>query len=269
MNAEGNAMYESLLVSEAAPVITITINRPSKLNALNAQLLGELTQLFLALQAAPAESRVRAVILTGSGEKAFVAGADIAQMAGLSAAQAHEFSAAGHRLGQLMESVAFPIIAAVNGFALGGGCELALCADYIFAAEHAKFGQPETGLGLMPGFGGTQRLARRVGLAHARELVYSGEPISAERALAIGLVNRVLPSVELASQSRAHAERIAGQAPLAIAASKRALNRGMDASLATGCELEAAAFGALFATEDARTGLTAFLAKQRATYQAR
>lgn len=269
MNTEGNAMYESLLVSEAAPVMTVTINRPNKLNALNAQLIGELTHLFLALQVVPAESRVRAVILTGSGEKAFVAGADIAEMAGSSAAQAYEFSSAGHRLGQLMESASFPIIAAVNGFALGGGCELALCADYIFAAEHAKFGQPETGLGLMPGFGGTQRLARRVGLAHARELIYSGEPIGAERALALGLVNRVVPSAELMSQSLAHAQRIALQAPLAVAASKRALSRGMDASLATGCELEAAAFGALFATEDARAGLTAFLAKQRATYQAR
>ena len=269
MSAEGNTSYESLLISESAPVITITIDRPSRLNALNAQLIGELTHVFRALEAVSAESRVRAVILTGSGEKAFVAGADIAEMSGLSAAQAYEFSAAGHRLGQLMEGVAFPIIAAVNGVALGGGCELALCADYIFAAEHAKFGQPETGLGLIPGFGGTQRLARRVGLAYARELIYAGEPISAERALAIGLVNRVVPAVELSPQSLAHAQRIAGQAPLAVAASKRALNRGRDASLEAGCELEAEAFGALFATEDAKAGLTAFLAKQPATYQAR
>ncbi len=262
-------MYETLIVSAVDQVVTVTINRPAKLNALNALVLSELTQAFQTLQAAPVETRVRAAILTGAGEKAFVAGADISEMAGLSAARAYEFSALGHRLGRLMESVSFPIIAAVNGFALGGGCELALCADYIFASESAKFGQPETNLGLMPGFGGTQRLSRRVGLGHARELVYSGEPITAERALAIGLVNRVLPAAALLPEAALHAQRIAQQAPLAIAASKRALNHGFDVDLASGCELEATAFGALFATEDAQSGLTAFLAKQRATYQAR
>jgi enoyl-CoA hydratase len=262
-------MYDTLLIAEADQVVTVTVNRPAKLNALNAQVLAELTQAFQSLEGVPAETRVRAAILTGTGEKAFVAGADIAEMSGLSAARAYEFSAAGHRLGRLMESVSFPIIAAVNGFALGGGCELALCADYIFAAEHAKFGQPETNLGLMPGFGGTQRLSRRVGLARARELVYSGEPISAAQALVIGLANRVVPANELIAQSEQHARRIAQQAPLAVAASKRALNHGFDADLASACELEATAFGALFATEDARAGLTAFLAKQRATYQAR
>ncbi len=262
-------MYETLLVTDSDRVVTVTINRPAKLNALNARVLAELTQLFQSLEAAAPEARTRAAILTGSGEKAFVAGADISEMSGLSAAQGYAFSAAGHRLGRLMEDVSFPIIAAVNGFALGGGCELALCADYIFASERAKFGQPETNLGLMPGFGGTQRLSRRVGLARARELVYSGEPINAELALAIGLVNRVVPAAELTSVCEQHARRIAEQAPLAVASSKRALNRGFDADLAAACELEATAFGALFATEDAREGLTAFLAKRRATYQAR
>jgi enoyl-CoA hydratase len=262
-------MYETLLVTDSDRVVTVIINRPSKLNALNARVLAELTQLFQSLEAAAPETRTRAAILTGSGEKAFVAGADISEMSGLSAAQGYAFSAAGHRLGRLMEDVSFPIIAAVNGFALGGGCELALCADYIFASERAKFGQPETTLGLMPGFGGTQRLSRRVGLARARELVYAGEPISAEQALAIGLVNRVLPAAELMSATEQHARRIAELAPLAVASSKRALNRGFDADLAAACELEATAFGALFATEDAREGLAAFLAKRRATYQAR
>jgi enoyl-CoA hydratase len=262
-------MYETLLVTEAERFVTVTINRPSKLNALNARVLAELTQLFQSLEAATPDTRMRAAILTGAGEKAFVAGADIAEMSGLSAAQGYAFSAAGHRLGRLMEDASFPIIAAVNGFALGGGCELALCADYIFASDSAKFGQPETSLGLMPGFGGTQRLSRRVGLARARELVYAGEPISAEHALSIGLVNRVVPAAELMTVSEEHARRIAEQAPLAVASSKRALNRGFDADLAAACELEATAFGALFATEDAREGLTAFLAKRRATYQAR
>ena len=262
-------MYDTLLVNVSDLVVTVTINRPAKLNALNAQVLAELTQAFQTLESQPPEARVRAAILTGAGEKAFVAGADIAEMSGLSAARAYEFSAAGHRLGRLMESVSFPIIAAVNGFALGGGCELALCADYIFAADHAKFGQPETNLGLMPGFGGTQRLSRRVGLGLARELVYTGEPINAARALSIGLVNRVVPAAELMAESEQHARAIARQAPLAVAASKRALNHGFDADLASACELEATAFGALFASEDAQAGLTAFLAKQRATYKAR
>jgi enoyl-CoA hydratase len=261
-------MYQTILVSEALPVVTVTINRPSKLNALNAQVISELSHAFQALEAAPAAERVRAVILTGAGEKAFVAGADIAEMSGLTPAQAYAFSAAGHRLGRLMEDVSFPIIAAVNGFALGGGCELALCADYIFASERAKFGQPETKLGLMPGFGGTQRLSRRVGLGRARELVYGGEPISAAQALAIGLVNRVVPPEELLPVTEQHAKGIAEQAPLAVASSKRTLNRGFDADLAAACELEATAFGALFATDDAREGLTAFLAKRRAAYQA-
>lgn len=261
-------MYETILVTDPAPVVTITINRPQKLNALNAQVLSELTRAFQELESAPIETRTRAVILTGAGEKAFVAGADIAEMSGLSAAQAYEFSALGHRLGRLMEEASFPIIAAVNGFALGGGCELALCADYIFAAEHAKLGQPETNLGLLPGFGGTQRLARRVGLGRARELVYAGEPINAERALAIGLVNRVLKAEELLPKTEEHAHKLAGQAPLAVAAAKRVLNRGFDADLASACELEATAFGSLFATNDAKEGLTAFLAKRKASYKA-
>jgi enoyl-CoA hydratase len=261
-------MYQTILVSDAPPVITVTVNRPSKLNALNAQVIAELTQLFQTLEATPAESRVRAVILTGAGDRAFVAGADIAEMSGLTPPQAYAFSAAGHRLGRLMEDVSYPVIAAVNGFALGGGCELALCADYIFASERAKFGQPETNLGLMPGFGGSQRLSRRVGLGHARELIYAGEPISAARALAIGLVNRVVPAEQLLPQAEQHAQRIAEQAPLAVASSKRALNRGFDGDLAAACELEATAFGALFATNDTREGLSAFLAKRGAAYKA-
>ena len=261
-------MYQTILVSEALPVVTVTINRPTKLNALNAQVISELSEVFRALEAAPGAARARAVILTGAGEKAFVAGADIAEMSALTPAQAYAFSAAGHRLGRLMEECSFPIIAAVNGFALGGGCELALCADYIFASERAKFGQPETTLGLMPGFGGTQRLSRRVGLGRARELVYAGQPIDAAEALAIGLVNRVLPPAELLAVAEQHGQRIAEQAPLALAASKRALNRGFDIDLGAAAELEASAFGALFATADAREGLAAFLAKRQATYQA-
>ncbi|HEY2408609.1 MAG TPA: enoyl-CoA hydratase-related protein [Polyangiaceae bacterium] len=259
--------YETLLVSDSAQVVTVTINRPSKLNALSARLLAELTALFSELEAAPIATRCRAAILTGAGDKAFVAGADIQEMSTLTAAEAHAFSAAGHRLGHLMSAVSFPIIAAVNGFALGGGAELALCADYIFASERAKFGQPEINLGLIPGFGGTQRLTRRVGIARARELVYGGQPIDANEALRIGLVNRVFPAAELLPKTDEHARALAAQAPLALAAAKRVMNQGMDAALSAACELEATAFGALFASEDAQSGLAAFLTKQKATYK--
>jgi enoyl-CoA hydratase len=260
-------MYETLLVSDSAQVVTVTINRPSKLNALNARVLAELTALFGELEAAPLATRCRAAILTGAGDKAFVAGADIQEMSTLSAAEAYAFSARGHRLGQLMASVSFPIVAAVNGFALGGGAELALCADYIFASERAKFGQPEIGLGLIPGFGGTQRLARRIGLARARELVYGGQPIDASEALRLGLVNRIFPAAELLAKTEQHAQSLAAQAPLALAAAKRVMNQGADAPLSAGCELEATAFGALFASDDAQAGLSAFLTKQKAVYK--
>ncbi|MCK6532553.1 MAG: enoyl-CoA hydratase-related protein [Polyangiaceae bacterium] len=259
--------YETITVAIEAGVATVTINRPDKLNALNAQVLAELTGAFVAL--AEAAPPVRAAILTGAGDKAFVAGADIAEMAGLTAAQAKAFSDAGHRLGLVIEAAAFPVIAAVNGFALGGGCELAMCCDFIYASDKARFGQPEVNLGLMPGFGGTQRLSRRVGLPRARELVYTGDPITADRALALGLVNAVVPHAELLTQAREVAQKIASKAPVAIAYSKRVMARGFDADLALANELEATAFSALFDTEDMREGTRAFTERRPAKFTGR
>jgi len=255
--------YQTILVDERDAIATVTINRPNKLNALDRSVIRELTSAFDAL----VDTRV--AILTGAGDKAFVAGADIGEMSEMSAAEAKAFSESGHRLGALLENLAFPVIAAVNGYALGGGCELALACDFIYASDKARFGQPEVNLGLMPGFGGTQRLARRVGVALARELVYSGEPIDAARALDIGLVNAVVPHADLLDRVRAVAHKIAKKAPLAIGSSKRAFSRGVDADLAVGSELESALFSALFASEDMREGTRAFVEKRDASFQGR
>jgi enoyl-CoA hydratase len=260
---------ETLLLETTGQVAVVTINRPDKLNALNAKVIAELGVLVGELTAAPPATRIRALILTGAGDKAFVAGADIAEMSGLGAAAARAFSLAGHELGRALEEAPFAVIAAVNGFALGGGCELALCADFIYASERAKFGQPELNLGLIPGFGGTQRLARRVGIARARELIYTGAPIDAARAFEIGLVNRVVVHAELMSKARETAETIAAKAPLAIEAAKRAMLRGADTALGVGNELEAEAFANMFSTSDAREGMRAFVEKRAAKFEAK
>jgi enoyl-CoA hydratase len=254
--------FETLRVETRGHVVVVTLDRPDKLNALNRKLLGELDRLVSELAAAPVASRARALVLTGAGDKAFAAGADIAEMAELSPAEALEFSLAGHALGRALEEAPFVVIAAVSGFALGGGLELALAADFIYASERAKLGQPELNLGLIPGFGGTQRLARRVGIARARELVYTGAPIDAARALEMGLVNRVLPHAELLPKTLEAAEAIALKAPLALARAKRAILRGADAPLGVGNELEAEAFASLFSSADAREGQSAFVEKR-------
>lgn len=261
------AKYATIRLEVADGIATVTIDRPDKLNALNGAVLAELTAAFVALSEAEAKTRV--AILTGAGDKAFVAGADISEMSELSAAQAKAFSDAGHRLGLVIESAAFPVIAAVNGFALGGGCELAMCCDFIYASDKARFGQPEVNLGLMPGFGGTQRLSRRIGLSLARELVYTGDPIAADRALALGLVNEVVPHAELMTKVREVAKKIASKAPIAIAYCKRVMARGFDADLAVANELEATAFSALFDTEDMREGTRAFMDRRPAQFTGR
>ncbi|MBX3126635.1 MAG: enoyl-CoA hydratase/isomerase family protein [Polyangiaceae bacterium] len=255
-------MYETLLVDTQDAIATITINRPEKLNALSSRVIAELTAVLEALGA----GSVRVAILTGAGDKAFVAGADIAEMSELSAAEAKAFADAGHRLGYALEDAPFPVIAAVGGFALGGGCELALACDFIYASDRARFGQPEVNLGLMPGFGGTQRLARRVGTALARELVYTADMIDAEHALRIGLVNGVVPHAELMDRVRAVAVKIASKAPLAVASTKRVITRAADADLRLANELEATAFGVLFDSEDMREGTQAFVQKRKATF---
>ncbi len=254
---------KTVLVSRDGGIVTLTLHRPEKLNALNAALVGELLARLHELEKDP---DVRVAILTGSGDKAFAAGADILAMSEMTVAIAKTFSNLGHRVGALMEGAHFPVIAAVNGFALGGGCELALACDFIYASDRAKFGQPEVNLGVIPGFGGTQRLARRVGIARARELVMTGDIVGAEEALKIGLVNAVVPHDGLMAKVREVAAKIASKGPLAIAQSKRVLERGLDVPLPIANELEAQAFASLFGSSDQREGMRAFLEKRKASF---
>ncbi len=244
----------------------LSIERPEALNALNTQVLDELNQ---ALDQIP-RSAYRVLIVTGSGEKAFVAGADIKELDGLSQDEAKSFSQKGQSVFCKMEELKIPVIAAVNGFALGGGLELAMGCDFIFASENAKFGLPEVTLGIMPGFGGTVRLSRFVGLPRAKEMVYSGQMISAHEAHRIGLVNRLFPSVaELLSETQKLAEIIATRGPLGVAGAKEVTHRSHFLNLDEGLRLEAQAFGNLFQTEDQREGTKAFIEKRKAHFQGR
>jgi enoyl-CoA hydratase len=256
----------TLLVEKADHVTVLTLNRPDKLNALNAELLEALSA---ALRDLEADDTLRCAILTGAGDKAFAAGADIAAMSEMTTTQAKRFAELGHSIGARIEQARFPVIAAVNGFALGGGCELALCCDFIYASDKAKLGQPEVNLGVIPGFGGTQRLARRVGAARARELCMTGDMVGADEALRIGLVNAVVPHAELLARVHDVAKKIASKGPLAVASVKRAILRGADVPLPTANELEATAFAALFGTQDQREGMKAFLEKRPATFEGR
>jgi enoyl-CoA hydratase len=249
--------YENINLETNAEIAVITINRPAALNALNAKVIDELWKAITSL------TSVRAAILTGAGEKAFVAGADIAEMAGMDAAAARSFSNAGHVLMRSIEDRAIPIIAAVNGFALGGGCELALACDFIYASSRAQFGQPEVALGVIPGFGGTARLARRVGLARARELIYTGKRIGAEEALRIGLVNAVFEPGELIGAARKTAAEIAMKGPLAIAQAKRVLAVDPEEIALTAFDYETEGFAELFDTADQKEGMKAFLEKRK------
>ncbi|MFO0629829.1 MAG: enoyl-CoA hydratase-related protein [Polyangiales bacterium] len=252
--------FKLIQVSTTGPVGLVVIHRPEKLNAINEDVLTELQGAIEHLTA----QAVRAVVLTGAGEKAFVAGADIAAMAEMSSAQAEAFARRGHSLGERMIEAPFPILAAVNGFALGGGCELALACDLIYASDKARFGLPEVTLGVIPGFGGTQRLARRVGVGKAREMVFTGAPIDAAEALAIGLADRVFPHDALRDEAMAAAARIAANAPRAVAYAKRARHAGENVPLGVARELETQAFGLCFATEDQKTGMRTFVANPKA-----
>jgi enoyl-CoA hydratase len=256
--------FENLRWEVADGVATLTIDRPKALNALDRKTLEELEA---ALDGAATDAAVRAIVLTGGGEKAFVAGADIAAMSKLGPVEARRFAELGHRVIEKLEALAIPTIAAVNGFALGGGCELAMGCDLVYASEAAKFGQPEVNLGLIPGFGGTQRLTRRVGIARALEMILTGDVYDAARAKAMGLVLEVLPAAELLPHARAQARKIAAKGPLAVAQAKRAVHAGADAALAIANELERQAFAALFGTEDAKEGMRAFLEKRPAQWK--
>jgi enoyl-CoA hydratase len=257
------ATYETILVAREGNVATVTLNRPDKLNAINATLLRELFHVVVELSA---DKEIHCAVLTGAGDKAFAAGADIGAMREMTAAEARTFAHLGHALGERIESASIPILAAVNGFALGGGCELALACDFIYASDKAKLGQPEVNLGVIPGFGGTQRLSRRVGIGRARELCYTGDALSAEEALRIGLVNAVIPHAQLLAKAQETAAKIAAKGPLAIAQCKRVIYRGADQTLSVANELEAQAFAALFGSGDQREGMAAFLEKRKAVF---
>ncbi|HTR55975.1 MAG TPA: enoyl-CoA hydratase-related protein [Kofleriaceae bacterium] len=251
--------YRTLHVTEDGPLVTIAIDRPAQLNALSRETL---TELAAAAQSI-VESQARVVALTGAGDKSFVAGADISEMAQISPREAEQLSELGGVVGRMIESAKQPWIAQVNGFALGGGCELALACDFIYASETAKFGQPEVKLGVIPGFGGTQRLARRVGVAKAKELCMTGDTINAAEALRIGLADAVFPAAELATKVKELAARIASNGPLAVAEIKRLIHHGQSIPLDAALALEQKSFGILFATADQREGMAAFLAKPR------
>jgi enoyl-CoA hydratase len=252
--------FETIKVALDGSIATVTINREDALNALSSKVIAELTTAATELEVA---SDVRVVILTGVGDKAFVAGADIAEMLEMAPTHAQAFAAMGGALGESIETSDKPWIAAVNGFALGGGCELALACDFIYASEKAKFGQPEVKLGVIPGFGGTQRLARRVGIAKAKELCMTGDQIGAAEALRIGLADAVWPHAELMAKCKDVAGRIAANGPLAVAEVKRLVHLGQSATLEHALQLEQRSFGLLFATADQREGMSAFLAKPR------
>jgi enoyl-CoA hydratase len=252
--------YETLKVEAAGPVATLTISREAALNALSSTVIAELTTVCGELEVA---DDVRVVILTGAGDKAFVAGADIAEMVEMTPVQAAAFAEMGGALGASIEGSSKPWIAAVNGFALGGGCELALACDFVYASDKAKFGQPEVKLGVIPGFGGTQRLARRVGVAKAKELCMTGDTIDAAEALRIGLADAVVPHAELAGKVKDLAGRIAKNGPLAVAEVKRLVHLGQSTTLDHALALEQKSFGLLFGTADQREGMSAFLAKPR------
>jgi enoyl-CoA hydratase len=252
--------YETLLIEREEKVATITINRPKQLNALNSQVLRELTQ------AVRECSDANALILTGAGERAFVAGADISEMAPMGPWQAREFSELGHVLTALLEDIPCAAIAAVNGFALGGGLELAVSCDLIFASENAKLGLPEVTLGVTPGFGGTQRLVRLVGKLRAKEIIFTGEMIDAKTALDIGLVNAVVPRDQLLAHCKSVAMKIASRGPLAVARAKRLVERGYDMPLRAANRQEAETFALLFDTDDRREGMRAFVEKRPAKF---
>lgn len=260
--------YENLLVERDGYVVTISINRPKALNALNTQTLRELKACLTDLHQEQLD-RTRVVILTGAGEKAFVAGADIAEMANLSVEEGRAFSALGHRVFDLIGAVPFPVIAAVNGYALGGGTELVLACDFAYASEKAKFGQPEVNLGVTPGFGGTQRLIRRVGLHRAREMIYTGEILGADKAKEIHLILDVFSPEELMPKVREVARSIAAKAPIAVAQAKRVTELGYDEGLRAANQMEQQAFGLLFGTEDQKEGMKAFLEKRKAEFKGR
>ena len=245
-------------------VARVTINRPKALNALNGKVLQELEQVFVDIEN---DDSLRVVVLTGEGDKAFVAGADIKEMKDYGSEEALKMSQAGQKVFEVIERCSKPVIAAVNGFALGGGFELALACDFIIASENAKFGLPEVSLGLIPGYGGTQRLARNIGLQKAKRLIFSGEMLDASTAASWGVISEVVPQQELLEKSLKLAKKISYQAPLAIQSAKNSISIGFDKSLSEGLNLEATLFSKVFSTQDKNEGIDAFINKRKPEFK--
>lgn len=252
-------MAEFVTYEQDGFVGVITINRPQALNALNSQVLNDLEEVFNSVDL----DTTRALVLTGAGEKSFVAGADIGEMSTLTKSEGEAFGKKGNDIFRMIETFPIPVIAAVNGFALGGGCEIAMSCDFRFCSDNAIFGQPEVGLGITPGFGGTQRLARIVGVGIAKQLIYTARNIKAEQAKAIGLVNDVFPQEELLEQAKKVASIIAANAPIAVRNCKKAINDGLDATMDDAIVIEEKLFGDCFETEDQKAAMANFLEKDK------
>jgi enoyl-CoA hydratase/carnithine racemase len=255
---------ENVILEREGPLALVTVNRPKVLNALNRKTVEELECLFFELKNSP---EVRAVILTGAGEKAFIAGADISEIAGYDATSGVLFAQRGQAVLNLIENLGKPVIAAINGYALGGGLEIAMACTLRIASEKARVGQPEINLGIIPGFGGTQRLARLVGEGRAMELVLTGNQIEARQALQMGLINRVVPAEKLLEEARALAGKIISKGALAVRYAMEAVHHGLQLTLAEGLNLEANLFGLCCATEDKNEGTRAFLEKRQAEFR--
>ena len=256
--------YKNLIFSVEDGIAIITFNRPKALNALNAELIQELSR---ALDEIAENEAIRVLILTGAGEKAFVAGADITELATYNSLQAKLFSKKGHMTFNKIQELPIPAIAAVNGFALGGGSEIAMVCDFIYASENAMFGLPEINLGLMPGFGGTQRLPRLVGTSMAKELIFTGKMIPAAEANRIGLVNKVCPPETLMEEVKKTANEIASKGKVSLRAVKQTINSGVNLDLMSGCGIEIDAFALCLASEDAQEGTRAFIEKRKAEFK--
>ncbi|WP_032120638.1 short-chain-enoyl-CoA hydratase [Clostridium amazonitimonense] len=250
---------KNVILEKEGNIAIVTINRPKALNALNSETLKELDIIVDELEN---DESIYAVVLTGAGEKAFVAGADITEMKDLTTIEGRKFSVLGNKVFRRIENLEKPVIAAIHGFALGGGCELAMACDIRIATEKAKFAQPEVGLGITPGFGGTQRLARHVGLGIAKEMIFTGRMMKSDEALRIGLINKIVEVEKLMEEAKAMANLIASNAPIAVTLSKVAINRGMQCDIDTALMYEAEAFGQCFSTEDQKEGMSAFVEKR-------